>query len=111
MTFDVKILWRAERDVDHIVIWLGERSTQGAAAWYRAWKETLRLLELSASSFGLAPENEDQELEIRQVTFHTSRGHDYRALYTIEDRQVFVMHVRAPGQNIVPPDQLQLPQS
>jgi hypothetical protein len=32
------------------------------------------MLELSADEYGLAPENEDQELEIRQIMFHTRKG-------------------------------------
>jgi plasmid stabilization system protein ParE len=109
MSLDVQFLWRAERDVDHILAWLGQRSPQGAAAWHQAWKDTVYQLRTSAGAFGLAPEDEDQELEIRQVTFRTRSGKDYRALYTIRGNDVFIMHVRSPGQDLIPPDELHLP--
>jgi plasmid stabilization system protein ParE len=109
MRFDVQLLWRAERDVDHIVTWLFERSPQGAAAWHQVWKNTVKTLGSSADAHGLAPENADHALEIRQIMFRTRRGRDYRALYTIRDHMVFVMHVRAPGQDLVAADDLQLP--
>ncbi len=71
MKFAVQLLWRAERDVDQILTWLYQRSPQGAAAWHLAWKDTIRILQKSADTFALAPEDEDQELEVRQITFHT----------------------------------------
>ena len=108
MKFNAELLWRAERDVDHIVAWLNERSPQGAANWLQAWDETFATLELSADQYGLAPESEGQ-LEIRQILFRTRKGREYRALYTIQGRDVYVMHVRAPGQDLVPPEELQIP--
>jgi plasmid stabilization system protein ParE len=108
MKFDVHLLWRAARDVDHIVTWLYERSPQGAEAWHQAWKKTFRTLKMSADAFGLAPESEGHPFEIRQILFRTRKGRDYRALYTIEGRAVYVMHVRSPGQDLVPPEELQL---
>jgi plasmid stabilization system protein ParE len=110
MRFNVHLLWRAERDLDHIATWLYDRSPDGAAAWHQAWKNTVKLLEDSANGYGVAPENEDQELEIGQIMFHTRHGRNYRALYTIRGQDVFVMHIRAPGQDIVAADELQLPQ-
>ena len=41
--------------------------------------------------------------------FRSRRGRDYRELDTIRDHMVFVMHVRAPGQDLVAADDLQLP--
>jgi plasmid stabilization system protein ParE len=109
MKFNAHLLWRAERDVDHILHWLNERSPQGAASWLRRWDETFATLESSADEYGLAPENEESSLEIRQILFRTRKGRDYRALYTIRGQHVFVMHIRAPGQDLVPPEELHLP--
>jgi plasmid stabilization system protein ParE len=67
MKFKAHILRRAERDVEFILTWLNERSPQGAEAWLRRWNQTIQALESTADSHGLAPENEGQELEIRQV--------------------------------------------
>ena len=109
MKFKIRLLWRARRDLDHIVTWLYERSPKGAEAWHNAWKDTFRLLQDTADRHGLAPESDGHPLEIRQIAFRTRRGRDYRALYTIQRDEVFVMHIRAPGQDLVAPDQLSLP--
>lgn len=109
MKFKAHLLWRAQRDLDHILAWLNERSPQGAASWLRRWDETFTILESSANEYGLAPEGEDHEFEVRQILFRTRKGRDYRALYTIQGSEVYVMHIRAPGQDLVPPEELQLP--
>ncbi len=106
MKFHVRLLSRAERDLDHIVTWLYERSPQGAQAWHDAWKKTCRTLQASADAYGLAPESEGQPLEIRQLFFHTRKGRNYRALFTIRGGEVFIMHIRGPGQDLVPPEGL-----
>jgi plasmid stabilization system protein ParE len=61
MNFKVVLLWRAERDLDHILLWLNERSPQGAANWLRAWDKTFAILESSADTYGLSPESEDHQ--------------------------------------------------
>lgn len=86
MKFNAQLLWRAERDLDHILSWLYERSPTGAASWLRVWHQTLAILESSADDYGLAPESEDHPLEIRQILFHTRKGRDYRALYTLQEK-------------------------
>jgi plasmid stabilization system protein ParE len=109
MKFNAQLLWRAERDLDHILTWLNERSPRGAANWLRVWDQTFAVLESSADEYGLAPESEGRPLEIRQILFRTRKGRDYRALYAIRGSEVFVMHIRAPGQDLVSPQELQLP--
>jgi plasmid stabilization system protein ParE len=106
MKFNAQLLWRAKRDVDHILAWLNQRSPQGAASWLRAWDRTFASLESSADQYGLAPESEGRPIEVRQILFHTRKGREYRALYTIECNNVYVMHIRAPGQDLVPPEEL-----
>jgi len=69
----------------------------------------LEASQTSADAYGLAPECEGHSFEIRQIFFRTRKGRDNRALYTIRGKDVFVMHIRAPGQDLVSPDELQLP--
>ena len=107
--FTAHLLWRAEQDIDQILAWLSKRSPTGAANWLRKWDETFAGLKSSAHEHGLAPENEGQSLEVRHIMFRTRRGRDYRALYTIQGKEVFVMHIRAPGQDLVAPGELQFP--
>jgi len=105
MSLPVNLTPRAERDVDHILSWLSERSPQGASAWWERWLEVLELLATADMPHSHAPENEDHAQEIFHVIFKTRRGRNYRAIYTISGSSVIVLHVRGPGQDIVPNDQ------
>jgi plasmid stabilization system protein ParE len=109
MKFRVKITWRAERDLDRIVLWISEKSAQGAAAWLRRWRKVLDDLRKRPDKCGLAPEGTYHDVEIRQIVFKTRSGLPYRALFTIRDDNVYILHVRGPMQDLVAPDDLQLP--
>ena len=109
MTFSVWVTAGAQSDVRLILHWLSERSPAGADAWYHRWLETLDQLQRRADSAGLAPESEDHPEAIRQVLFKTRRGRNYRALFVIRDRDVFVLHVRGPGQDYLRPEEIRSP--
>lgn len=109
MTFDVVHLPQAEADLDEILAWLHERSPTGAATWFRRWLEVEDLLRRRPASQALAPENSDHEEEIRNVIFKTRRGKKYRCLFLIREETVYVLHIRGPGQDLVAPDHLPIP--
>ena len=109
MKFKIVILPAAERDVDRILNWLIAASASGAASWLTKWDKVLDSLKESAAGCGLAPEDEDHELVIQQVIFKTRRGAAYRAIFTIRDTAVYILHVRGPGQNILATDDVILP--
>jgi plasmid stabilization system protein ParE len=101
MKLHVVLSHQAETDIDKIVIWLAERSPSGARSWHAALETALDWLEINAASCGLAPENESFAEEIRQHFFKTRRGRPYRLLFTIANRQVQLLHVRGPGQDLI----------
>ena len=101
MTFRVHITDEAVIDVRAILRWLEERSPVGAEAWYRKWLEVLEILKQRADAFGLAPESEDHSEPIRQTLFKTRRGRAYRGLFAVRGHEVFILHVRGPGQNLL----------
>lgn len=107
----VEVLPRAKRDIAGILHWIKDtmRSPSGADAWLRRWETVLQSLEESAESWGLAPEDSDHDIDIRQVTFKTRRGSIYRALFTILGDRVIVLHVRGSGQDVIAPEDLALP--
>ena len=109
MSYQVELTARAERDVDGILAWLAQRSSQGAMTWYERFNHVLEQLAANAEQCNLAPENEDHDEAIRHAIFKTRRGKKYRALFIIRGEQVFVLHVRGPGQDLMPPDDLKLP--
>ena len=109
MTCNIILQPNAQADVDRIIGYLAERSPEGAAAWCKAWDSLLAELRDRAESFGLAPESSYYEDEIRQAFFKTRRGRTYRAMFVVVYDTVHVIHVRGPGQDLVSPDELQLP--
>lgn len=110
MKFDLTVLPQANRDLDFILNHLERKSHRGANAWYRQWLKACDTLKKSADSFGLAPENDDNDFTVQQFVFKTRRGLSYRILYRIEDRNVYVYHVRGPGQDYVEDlDDIELP--
>jgi plasmid stabilization system protein ParE len=108
MSFLVRVLRRAERDVEEILHFIAEvrKAPNGALRWYRAYEAALNRLAKEAGTLPLAPESDYVEYEIRQILFRTRKGRTYRMLSTIVGDEVRVLHVRGPGQDIMAARQL-----
>ena len=103
MKFKVVLTRQAERDVDGILNWLNERSPSGARRWFEALERALDWLEVHSSTCAKAPESDEFPIEIRQFLFKTRRGRPYRILFSIDDSEARVLHIRGPGQDLVRP--------
>jgi plasmid stabilization system protein ParE len=103
MSYQVTLLPAAQRELATIYGWLANRSPQGARTWFNRFTEALLTLEENPLSFGVAPENEFTDEDVRQLIFKTKRGRRYRALFTVWGDTVYVLHVRGPGQDLVEP--------
>lgn len=101
MTYEPFLLPRADADVESIIRFLAERSPQGAITWRERWEQVLDQLRTAPLECGLAPESADYDVDVRQLLFKTRRGRTYRALFTVVGRGVFILYVRAPGQNLL----------
>jgi hypothetical protein len=106
MSFSVRELPKAKSDKHSIFCWLNERSPAGAAAWLDAYDSLMERLKQDTNSFGLAPENQDCDFDVRQALFKTRRGRVYRALFFIEGHDVYILRVRGPGQAPVRPEDI-----
>lgn len=109
MIYRVVMLPQAEGDFAGLFLYIAQRSPAGAANWANAFYRALKSLETNALMHGLAPEDDDHEVEIRQMFFRTRQGNNYRALYTVRGADVFVLHLRGPGQDLMGPDEITLP--
>ena len=109
MTYKIILQPGAADDVERIIDYLAERSSEGAVAWRTAWYDVLDRLRQLPESFPHAPESSYHDDDIRHALFKTRRGRTYRALFVIVFDTVHVIHVRGPGQDLVPPSELQLP--
>jgi plasmid stabilization system protein ParE len=109
MKFVVSELRRAKTDKRNIFEWLHERSRSGAIAWLAAYDKMIGHLKTRADTFSEADENDDLELDVKQAFFKTRRGRVYRALFLIEDEEVFILRVRGPGQEHVHSEDVDFP--
>jgi plasmid stabilization system protein ParE len=105
MKYRVHELALAQADVRTIVQWLAQRSPQGAEAWLDAYDQMIEGLTRFVGH-GVAPESKSTDFRVQQVFFKTRYGHMYRAIYYVEDENVFILRVRGKGQAMVRGDEL-----
>jgi plasmid stabilization system protein ParE len=109
MKFELRVHRRAHREYQQILRFIKEQSRQGATAWARAFDKALSRLEEFADTFPLAAEDELVDFEVREILFKTRRGLVYRALFTLTDRKVHILHIRGPGQDFLTADDIKPP--
>src|SRR4051812_13008845 len=98
MKREVFLTRQAEDDFDSILAWLENRSTSGAAKWYKALKQAIDWLEDHAASCPLAPESDSFQEPVHERLFKIKRGRYYRLLFAVTTKQVRILHIRGPGQ-------------
>jgi plasmid stabilization system protein ParE len=103
MTYRVTILARAQQDVDETFDWIAARSHEGARRWLSALDEAIESLRANPFLAPVAPEAKLLKIEVRHVLFRTRRGRTYRAIFIVNDDEVRILRVRAPGQPPVKP--------
>jgi len=98
--FNVIILPQAESDSQQIYNWLHKRSPQGAENWYQALVDAVENIAQQGEIYGLAPEAEHLKRTVQQKLFRTPKGRTYRIMYEIEKDNLFLLHIRTPGQKL-----------
>jgi plasmid stabilization system protein ParE len=94
MTFRVKTTTTAEQDANAILDWLvSEHAGEAGMQWFVALQSAIASLADFPGRCPLAPENAAFPFEVRHLLYgHTP--HIYRILFTIEDKTVYVLHIR-----------------
>lgn len=106
MSYRLRILPRAEADIEHIYEWIRQRSPTGAQLWYAAFEAAAQRLLIDPLVYGLARETRFVEEEVRQFLFRTRRGRTYRGLFAVTGDEVRILRLRGPGQRDLQPDEL-----
>lgn len=101
MTYDVIVLPEAYDDLREMIAWVHERSPDGAARLTASFESQLQTLKTHPQSHPWAPERQIVGRPIRQMFFQTKKGKRRRALFEIRGNQVFVLHVRGSGQDLL----------
>ena len=103
LSYRVRLLKPAARDVQELYDYIRFRSPSGALSWYDAFLDAIDRLQRDPIAPGTAPENDYVEEEIRQALVKTRHGHIHRILYTLVGDQVRVLRVRRAGQDLLRP--------
>ncbi len=106
MNFKLRILPRAERDVQQIFNDISERSSTGAQRWWTAFHEAARCVASSPHAYPVAAEQLISSFELRQFLFKTRRGRTYRGVFAVVNHEVRIVRVRGPGQGPLTDDEL-----
>ena len=106
MRYAVFLTSNAQRNVRGILSYIKQSSRRGAETWRRRWMEVLDLLRTTAGGCSLAAESADHDIELRQIVFKTRHGLPYRAVFLVRNDECLILHVRGPGQDLIPPDEI-----
>ena len=93
MSYQVEILPQALSEIENAFRWIADNiSSTTAERWYEDLLEAIRSLESFPNRCAVAPEAQEFQQEIRQLWIGKIKN--YRALFTVEANQVFILHVR-----------------
>ncbi len=106
MKYLVKTSKQAKAEFSYLLEFIVARSPRGANAWASAFNKAILALEEFPFRCPIAPENEESEIEIRHLLFKTQGGEIYRALFTVEESVVVILHIRGGKQQNLSAEEL-----
>ena len=101
MRYDVVILRRAERELNAAADQIARQAPEAADRWFNGFIEALLTLEKNPERCSLAPEGSLFPCVVRQLFYRTKSRYPTRALFTIAGREVRILMIRRPGQDLV----------
>jgi plasmid stabilization system protein ParE len=103
MSHRVVITDPADRNFRDHFQWIKERSLQGAEAWRTRIIKAVQSLETSPERHPLARESAAFPVEIRCLLSGKNRS-AFRILYQIKGREVRILAIRRPSQDLMDPE-------
>lgn len=102
MKYRVEFADQARSDLSEIYAWIAKDSAVDAARWVATLESAVLGLDVSPERCVVAPESEAIEaFEIRQLLVG-----NYRVLFTVRERTVFVLHIRHGSRNVATPSEI-----
>lgn len=102
MNFALLVTDRARADIFRNAVWWAENhSPVQAIVWFDAIYEQLESLRLMPERFPLAPENGLVDIELREMPLGVGSRPSYRAVFTIQTKEVHVLTVRRASQDAI----------
>ncbi len=94
MSFRIRYTATAEADLERQLLWLKERSPQGAETWVNGIIQAVESLRENPGSQALALEGQRFGREIYQLLHGKRPRGKYRILYVIEGQEVLILTIR-----------------
>lgn len=95
MTYKLHIAKRAEQDCDDTFEWYRRNYSESfAVRWYSTISKSIRDLIENPLRYGFARENDRFPFELRELLYGRSKKNRHRILYTVEEKTVYVLHIR-----------------
>jgi len=108
MRRQVIILPQAEQDIERNALWWAEHHDRDEAArWVEMVFRKLERLAENAETYALAPENDQFDVEIRQLLLGVGSRPTHRAIYRIHGDRVEVLTIRSARQDVLSPDDVE----
>jgi plasmid stabilization system protein ParE len=89
--------------LDSAFRWLAEQSPDAAERWRNQLRTAILSLTSNPRRFGLAPEADWYQGELRQMLVGKRRG-IYRILYEIRESTIYVVRIRHGRQDLLTPE-------
>ena len=100
MSYQVVTQPQAEEDIRQVIRWIAHYSPKKSTVWYFDVMKAIESLSSFPARCPFAPERGKFGLDIRHLLFG-----QYRILFVIEDKTVYVLRVRHQAQDILQPDE------
>jgi len=105
MNYRVVITANAKANLRSYYLYAAQHAPLTAARWLSRFEAALTTLEHNPQRCAIAPENDAVVEEVRQFLFG-KRPSVYRALFTIAENEVRVLHVRRAAMDTARPEEL-----
>jgi len=101
MSYELRYTLSAKQELQAATDWIAKQAPETAQTWFDGFLTTIGLLREQPLAFGLAPENDFVDIEVRQLIYRTASRRGNRALFTVVDREVIILGIRRPGQQLI----------
>ena len=107
MIYQVVILPQAAADLERNALWWSEHhSPAQAQRWVDTVYEQIKSLATSPETYALSIESSEFAFDIRDKFVGLGKRPSYRAIFTIQGEQVFVLSIRRASQDVFTPDEV-----
>ena len=103
MNYNVEVTDTAQRDAYEAYTRIAAESLLNALRWFELLSEAMQTLDTFPQRCSVASESELTEEEVRHLLFG-----NYRILFVIRERTVYILHVRHGARQTMSPDEIEL---